>query len=138
MHIIISLVEFLKHINYESIQQLDSPKIRNVVHALKIQNIKFLSGKDLLKINVESEGTRLKVCDESILKLALNRIWAEDPILQHNFSALADEINNANVNRKRTFEENLSRIIQLESQEVDGNTFADYFFNGDKFLFQVQ
>ncbi|CAB4420066.1 unnamed protein product [Rhizophagus irregularis] len=105
-HPILSVNDFLEQIDYNNIQQLNN----------------------LLKLNVQSEGSRLNVFDESIIKEALNRLWL-DPILKANFSALAEEINNANINKKRFNDENLSKITQLGPQKAR-TSFEDDMFNG--------
>ncbi|CAB4420065.1 unnamed protein product [Rhizophagus irregularis] len=91
MLIILSLDDFLKQINYE--------KLSHAAYALQIlQNFEFLTAKDLLRFNIKSEGNRLNV-DESIITLALNRLWL-DPILKANLTVLAEEFNNTNVIKK--------------------------------------
>ncbi|PKY49884.1 hypothetical protein RhiirA4_423297 [Rhizophagus irregularis] len=127
-HPILSVNDFLEQIDYNNIQQLNSPEILAVHDFPILQNFKFFTGKDLLKLNVQSEGSRLNVFDESIIKEALNRLWL-DPILKANFSALAEEINNANINKKRFNDENLSKITQLGPQKAR-TSFEDDMFNG--------
>ncbi|CAB4483465.1 hypothetical protein RhiirA5_372981 [Rhizophagus irregularis] len=123
MLIILSLDDFLKQINYE--------KLSHAAYALQIlQNFEFLTAKDLLRFNIKSEGNRLNV-NESIITLALNRLWL-DPILKANLTVLAEEINNTNVNKKMVNDENLSRIIQLGPQSAS-TSFEDNFFNGVSF-----
>lgn len=117
MLIILSLDDFLEQINYDNLS--------HAAHALQIlQNFKFLTAKDLLRLNIKY---RLNV-DESMITSALNRLWL-DHILKENLTALAEDINNTNVNKKRVNDESLSRIIQLGPQSAS-TSFHDNFFNG--------
>lgn len=128
IHPILSVNDFLEQIDYNKIQQLNSSEIL-AVHDLPIlQRFKILTAKGLLRLNVESEGNRLNVSDESIIREALNRLWL-DPILKANFSALAEEINNSNINKKRVNDENLSKINQLGPQKAR-TSFENDIFNG--------
>ncbi|GBC02960.1 hypothetical protein RclHR1_04900003 [Rhizophagus clarus] len=128
--IIISVNDFLNEADRNNIRNLDSPEIQDAARGLKIQNFKFWTGKDLLKLNVDFEGNRLKVCDEVIKNEALESIWRTWPNIEHQFSTLADEINKNNINKIKARDDSLSRIYQLRQQDVSKNSLEDYFFNG--------
>ena len=127
---IIFLDDFLKQINRDKICELKTPKILAIQTP---QNFKFLTGKDLLRPNVESEAIRLKIYDKSTIVSAIDHIWNQDPTLQDQFTALADNINNTNLDKIQSNDENLNRITQLNVPQAVNSVFEDNIFNGINF-----
>lgn len=128
---IVSLDDFLARIDY-NLKHLNDPQILIAQIDQLLHKFKLLTGRDLLKLYLKSEAIRLKVHDESIIKSALDHIWAIYPALQNKFTLLADDVNNINLNKIRARDENLSRIIRLDVTQVVNSVFEDHIFNGVK------
>ena len=127
---ILSIYDFLLYvINYYFIYQLPC---NNDPQILSDQTCRILSGKCILKTNIMSEPTQLRVHDRSIIDSAINYIWnTMDPSLQQKFIKLANEVNRINSNKIQINNYNLDRIVCLDvKQETTRNSLQDNFFNG--------
>jgi hypothetical protein len=117
------LEKFLKQLNCT----IYSPPYNNNAlmlanHARSGTSIQTLTGKDLLKQNLEREAHRLKLYDTLTINLATDEIWSR---LSHyekrQFENLAIHANSINI------------IIQIPEQQKTNNSLESDFFNGTTF-----
>lgn len=120
-----TLNNFLKQINRKMIC---SPPHNNNAKAIADQasngtSFQMLSGKDLLKQNVEREAHRLKLpYNTFIIDSATNKFWSRlTRYKKRQFENLAILANNINI------------IIQIPEQQITDNPLENDFFNGTKF-----
>ena len=105
-----------------------------------------ITGKDLMKQNVERESHRLRIHNRHIIDLATNYIWSSrlTPFQKNQFINLAKDANSANdINQDREISrirrinvnntETIDRIARIATPQVTDNPFENNFFNGTSF-----
>jgi hypothetical protein len=114
--------DFLDQVDFENIISLPH---NNTMQILKSQpeHIFSLTGKDLMRRNVENEVHRLKF-NNDIIDSATNVIWDSrlTPSQKSQFIRLADNINsNA---------DSINRMSQIDIPQITRSSFEYNFFNG--------
>lgn len=127
---------FLDRINYNNVHLL--PCNNNVrVLAAQARNgrrVQRLTGKGLMKRNVEREARRLRLYNRYIINLSTDQIWN----LRSTSTQRSQFINLANaanmINQTRVSQINnantLRRISQLTIPQITNNPFANNLFGG--------
>src|SRR5207249_1204416 len=96
------LEHFLNHINYNVIYQLPHNNNAQILAAQSrnIRRVQRLTGKKLMKRNVEREALRLQINSRYIINLATDHIWNfSTPCQRNRFINLATNANHLNQNR---------------------------------------
>src|SRR6266542_2880401 len=137
------LNSFLTLIDYNNIYLLPYNNNSQILAAAQSRNnnrnIRRLTGKILLKRNIEREAHRLQIHDRHLINLAVNYIWYLNSTLtqRRRFTNLANEAKNLNQNRVsqihlRNNTNTLNRITQLTIPQVSNDPF-EFLFNGSNF-----
>ncbi|CAB4493693.1 hypothetical protein RhiirA5_417095 [Rhizophagus irregularis] len=113
---------------YDGDAQLLSTQTRNV----------RITGKDLIKQNVENEVHRLRFYDQYLINVATNYVWnthsnSFQRNLFENLANNANTINNINQNLLSFINnsDTIDRITQMAPQITNNNnSFVNIFFNG--------
>ncbi|RIA90343.1 hypothetical protein C1645_823475 [Glomus cerebriforme] len=137
----LALNSFLNRINYNNIYLLP---YNNNAHILAVQSRRVsrrsqrLTGKILMKRNVEHEAHRLQVHNRYLINLATDYIWnVRSSTSQRNrFTNLANNANNLSQNQVSRINNTntLDRIARITTpQQTINNSFESAFFNGTKF-----
>jgi hypothetical protein len=112
--------------------------------ATQIRNVR-ISGKDLIKQNIEIEVRRLQLYNQYLIDRATDYIWnSHSTSFQKNsFENLANNaniINNINKNSISVINtsETIDRIIRITTPQKtnNDNSLEDFFFNGDKNFYE--
>src|SRR5436190_1889706 len=110
---------FFARLNYDIIYRLP---YENNPRTLADQTSKRLTGKWVLKQNVISESTRLRVHDQCIIDSATDYIWdTMEPSLREKFIILANSANIINLPKLKENEENLDRIARINLKQKTTN-----------------
>src|SRR4051812_11534578 len=125
-----SLTYLLERMNYDNICRLP---YGNDANKLAVQYKRSrLTGKILVKGNIEREAHRLQI-DIQNINLIVNRIWNHlTPTQQEEFTTLANNANIISQNAARATDDFLNRMIQIDIHQETNNPFEDAFFNGTK------
>src|SRR5436190_69728 len=102
-HYIPTRNNFLDHINYNNVYLLPCNNNARVL-AAQTRNgrrVQRLTGKGLMKRNVEREARRLQLYNRYIINLAIDQIWnlRSTSSQRNQFISLANSSNNLNQNR---------------------------------------
>jgi hypothetical protein len=104
-------------------------------HARDVRNGQRLTGKDLIKQNIEREAHRLHLYSQHIIDLAIEEIWnlRITPSQKNQFINLANNANIINQSRvSRTHLINNTSTIDQIVRIATNNPFENDFFNGVK------
>ncbi|GBB93539.1 hypothetical protein RclHR1_21900001 [Rhizophagus clarus] len=130
------LNRFLDRVIYSNIYKLGNAQLL----ATQTKNLK-ITGKDLIKKNVENEVNRLQLYDQYLIIKATDYIWDSHstPSQKESFENLANNVNviiNINQNRNSSINnsDTIDRITRITIPQIinDHNSFENYFFNGTK------
>src|SRR5438045_1375588 len=129
-----SLDKFLAQIDVDNIYVLpyNSNARKLAIQAINERRIERLTGKCLMKQNVNREALRLlpNQDKEDIINEATNYFWDLRPSQRCKFKNLAN-----NANRIISFKNNtdtINRISRITEQQTN-NSLANNFYNGTKF-----
>jgi hypothetical protein len=126
------LNDFLNLINYSNVYQLPNAQ------TLHTRNSQRLTGKDLIRQNIEREAHRLHLYSQHIINLATNDIWnlRSTSFQRNKFKRLANDANNINQNRvsqiRLTNTNTIDQIVRLTVPQITSDPFENNFFNGVK------
>ncbi|GBB97467.1 hypothetical protein RclHR1_00030024 [Rhizophagus clarus] len=130
--------------NFENIYQLPYNNNAQILAILSrrraSRRIQRLTGRILMRRNVEREAHRLQVHSRYIINLATDYIWNlhSTPSQRYQFTNLANNVNNINQNRASRVRRidntsTLDNIIRINNTQVTNNSFENEFFNGTNF-----
>ena len=131
------LNSFLNLVNYSNVYQLPCHNNAQILafHAGNVRNGQRLTGKDLIKQNIEREAHRLHLYSQHIIDLAIEEIWnlRITPSQKNQFINLANNANIINQSRvSRTHLINNTSTIDQIVRIATNNPFENDFFNGVK------
>ncbi|GBC06185.1 hypothetical protein RclHR1_06680001 [Rhizophagus clarus] len=133
------LDRFLDIVKYSNIYSLPC---NGDAHLLATQTRNLITGKDLIKQNVENEVHRLQLYDHYLIIKATDYIWNlhSTSFQKERFENLANNVNiiiNINQNRNSFINnsDTIDRItrITLPQKTNDDNSIENFFFNGTNF-----
>jgi hypothetical protein len=142
------LNNLLSQINYENIYQLPYNNNEQIIAVLSRRRssrgrIQRLTGRILMRRNVEREAHRLQIYNRYIINLATDYIWNLHftPSQRYQFTNLANSANNINQNRSsrssrvRSIDNTstLERITLINNIQITNNPLENNFFNGTNF-----
>ncbi|PKY53213.1 hypothetical protein RhiirA4_471298 [Rhizophagus irregularis] len=138
------LNNLFNQINYENVYQLPYNNNAQILAVLSrrraSRRIQRLTGRILMRKNVEREALRLQIHNRYIINLATDYIWNSHstPSQRYQFTNLANNANNINQNRASRVRwidntSTLVNIIQINNTQITNNTFENDFFNGTRF-----
>ncbi|RIA87881.1 hypothetical protein C1645_827155 [Glomus cerebriforme] len=130
---------FFNLVNYNNIYLLPH---NNDAQLLAVQiNNERITGKDLIKQNVESEALRLHLYCQHLISRATDYIWDihSTPSQRNEFNILAVNSNNIsrinqNQNRSINNTDTIDRIARINLPQItNNNPFGNCLFNGTSF-----
>jgi hypothetical protein len=130
---------FLDRINYSNVYLLPCNNNARMLaaQARNGRRVQSLTGKGLLKRNVEREARRLQLYNRYIINLATDHIWnLRSTFFQRSqFINLANGANSINQNRVSRIvnAETLYRISQITIPQITSDLFANNLFGGTSF-----
>lgn len=136
------LNNLLNQINYENVYQLpyNNAQILAVLSRRRARRNQRLTGRILMRRNVEREAHRLQVHNRYIINSATDYIWNihSTPLQRYQFTNLANIANNINQNRASRVRlidntSTLVSIVQINNTQITNNSFENDFFNGTRF-----
>jgi hypothetical protein len=133
------LNKFLRNINYDEViaTPFDNDPGKAAAHARNGLTFKILTGKGLLKFNVEKEAQRqqLQLHRQNVINLATKKIW--ESTLSHSqrneFEDLAKNANTTNRNLRIYLDDIHGRTSQINTHQVTANDLHSDFYNGTNF-----
>ncbi|RIA95731.1 hypothetical protein C1645_816320 [Glomus cerebriforme] len=129
------LRNFLNNLNNDIIYSLPFENNANdlAIHIRNNTTIKLLTGKCILRWNVEREAQRLQINDQDIIYLATNMIW-NSHLQRDQFTKLANDANDINRDFDQASFDTRNRMSLLGNQQISiNNPFEHGLFNGTNF-----
>src|SRR4051794_1999602 len=117
----------LNRINYNNVNLLpynnDAEILASQIRSGKMTQI--LTGKGLMKLNVEREARRLQLYDRYIIDLATDKIWNLHltSSQRNQFISLANDANNINKRIDFINDDTIERITRIPTQQITNNNF---------------
>ncbi|RIA95732.1 hypothetical protein C1645_816321 [Glomus cerebriforme] len=128
------LNSFLRYLNYDNIHLFPFNNDPNKIatHVRLTTTINILTGKDLLKWNVQKEARRLQLRNRHVIDLATDKIWCLKckNSQRQQFENLAKDANIINQNIRRVNDDTRKSISQINVRQVINEPLFDNFYNG--------
>ena len=116
---------FLAQIDFEKVYSLP-----NNDYFQRFRSQPRLTGKDLIKRNIEHEARRLGLNhQQDIIRSTTDKIWDShlEPFQRKKFNNFAD-----NINKIRNYD-TIDLIVRINIPQITNNPLENDFFNGTKF-----